>query len=215
MYRLLRPFHNSAAGVLIAGVLISLGCGRSTPSAPAASPAAAASQAAPQIVAGKDAFFAMYKAAHDWSSDVVAMRLTQKELPGFRNEGGKAALWEAAFASPSLHQYRVVTDSIAGIPPNIYKGVDVGPAMTWGGFTRDAMPIDVTLFTVDSDAAYQAAAANATEWRKKNPGKDLAALEMGQTSKFSGPVWYVLWGTKASGFTAFVDATTGKVLPHK
>lgn len=38
---------------------------------------------------------------------------------------------------------------------------------------------------------------------------------MGETAKFSGPVWYTQWGTKAGGYSALVDATTGKVLTHK
>jgi len=76
------------------------------------------------------------------------------------------------------------------------------------------MPIDVTLFNVDSDAAYTAAAGAATDWLKNNPGKGLSAFEVGDTSKFQVPVWYVMWGTKTAGYATIVDASTGKVL-HK
>ncbi|MGA7522278.1 MAG: hypothetical protein WBW84_07330 [Acidobacteriaceae bacterium] len=216
MSMLLRATHRTAVSALTLAVLVSLGCNRSAPPAAgaAATPAATAA-AAPTVVAAKNPFWVMYKSAHDWAPDVEAIRLTQEDLPGYKNEDGKAGLWEAAFASPSLRQYRLYTYAIADAPPNVFKGVTAGMPMDWGGETRDAMPIDTSVFNVDSDAAYQAASAFAADWLKKNPGKELTALELGQTFKFSGPVWYTQWGTKSAGYSALVDATTGKVLGRK
>ena len=207
----------TAASALTLAAFLSLGCSRST--APAAAPSGAAAGAstvaAPTVVAAKNPFWLMYKAAHDWAPDIEAIRLSQRELQGYKNDAGKAGLWEAAFGSPSLRQYRVYTYAVADVPPNVFKGVTAGMPMAWGGETRDAMPIDLTVFNVDSDAAFQAASGDAGEWLKKNPGKQLTALELGETAKFSGPVWYTQWGTKASGYSALVDATTGKVLGHR
>jgi hypothetical protein len=51
---------------------------------------------------------------------------------------------------------------------------------------------------------------------KNNPGKDVSDLEIGDTYKFSTPVWYVMWGTKSAGYATIVDASSGKVLSaHK
>jgi len=205
---------SAVAAVLLAGCSPS----SSAPSAasnPSGSPAASQPAAPPQVVAAKEAFWPMYKEAHSWAADVVVMRITEKELPGFRNEAGKAGMWEAVFASPSLHKYRIFKYSIATVSPDIYKGVVAGLVLPWGGATRDAMPVDLSLFTVDSDAAYTAGAAQAADWLKKNPGKELSALEIGDTYKFQGPVWYLMWGSKQSGYATFVDASTGKVLNHK
>ena len=212
---LLRPVHRTAASAFTLAVLVSLGCSRTTPAdaKPAESPAATAA-AAPTVVAAKDPFWAMYKSAHSWAADVVPIRLTQGDLPGFKSERGKAGMWEAAFGSPSLHQYRVYTYAVADVPPDIFKGVEASMPRRWGGETRDAMAVDLTSFNVDSDAAFQSASAHAGDWLKKNPGKQLTALELGETYKFSGPVWYAQWGTKAAGYSVLVDATTGKVLNH-
>ena len=205
----------SAASALTLTVL-SLGCSQSAPPATsAASTPAASTAAAPTVVAAKDPFWAMYKSAHEWAPDVVAIRVSQRELTGYKNGAGKAGLWEAAFASPSLHQVRLYTYAVADVPPGIFKGVKAGLPMSWGGETRDAMAVDLAAFNVDSDAAFQAASAEAAGWLKSNPGKELTALELGQTYKFAGPVWYTQWGTKAGGYSALVDATTGKVLNHK
>lgn len=208
-------FRNAAFALTFAG-LLSVGCSPSTPPAttPAATPAASTATA-PTVVAAKDPFWAMYKSAHEWAPDVVAIRISQRDLQGYKNEAGKAGLWEAAFGSPSLHKYRIYTYAVADAAPSVFKGVTAGMPRVWGGETRDAMAIDLTVFNVDSDAAYQAASASAAGWLKSNPGKELTALELGQTYKFSGPVWYSQWGTKAAGYSVLVDATTGKPLGHK
>jgi hypothetical protein len=206
-------FQRSATAA-VSLVLLLAGCSQSTSKPAAPSGAQAQPAGPPELITAKTAFWLMYKAAHNWAPDVEAIRLSAKEVPGFKNDAGKAAMWEAVFASPSLHQYKTFTDSIADAPPNIFKGVVAGFAQPWGGATRDAMPIDVTLFNVDSDAAYTAAAVAAADWLKNNPGKELSEFEIGDTYKFQVPVWYVMWGTKAAGYATIVDASTGKVL-HK
>jgi hypothetical protein len=169
----------------------------------------------PEIVTGKTAFWLMYTPARHWSTDILILRLTPREVPGFKNEGGKAAMWEAMFASPSLHQYRVYSYAIASSPPDIFKGVSAGLRVPWNGIARDAMPVELTSFNVDSDAAYQAAATDGAAWLKKNPDKTLTALALGDTFRFQAPVWYLMWGDKKSGYVAYVDANSGKVLKQK
>lgn len=206
-----------AAGIAAIAVMTITGCGRAAgPPAATTTSAEAATKPAgpPQIVSGRTAFWAMYTAAHNWASDAQALRVTEKELPGFKNADGKAGMWEGVFVSPSRAKYRVLTYSIADAPPNIFKGVDAGLEMPWAGATRDAMPLDLSLFNIDSDSAYSAASADAAEWLKKNPGKQVAILEAGDTYRFPDPVWYVMWGTKQAGYAVYVDADSGKVLKH-
>ena len=124
-------------------------------------------------------------------------------------------MWEAGFGSQSLHQYKVYTYAVATVLPDVHKGVSANLALPWHGDTRDAMPVDLALFSVDSDAAYQAAAKDAAPWLAKNPGKKLS-LVLGRTYKFGGPVWLVTWGdTKQGGYAVFVDASSGKVYKSK
>lgn len=124
-------------------------------------------------------------------------------------------MWEAVFASPSLHQYRVYSYAITTALPDIQKGVVAGLRLPWNGETRDAMPIDLSSFNIDSDAAYKTADEEASAWLKKNPGKELSSFELGDTYRFQEPVWYLVWGDKKSGYVAFVDANTGKTLNKK
>jgi hypothetical protein len=196
-------------------VLVVAGCSQTNTPSVTDESKAPAPKGPPEPVTGKTAFWLMYTPARHWSTDIVTLRLTPKEVPGFKNEAGKAAMWEATFASPSLHQYRVYSYSIATVAPDIFKGVSAGLRAPWGGDTRDAMPIELTSFNVDSDAAYQTAAADGAAWLKKNPDKELSALALGNTFRFHTPFWYLMWGDKKSGYVAFVDANTGKLLKPK
>ena len=200
-----------------AGAVIFLaGCSQSTTTSSVGNPPATAPKAAEpvQVVAAKTAFWPMYTSARTWAPDVVLLRVTAKEVPGFKNEAGKAAMWEAVFASPSRHEYRVDSYSIATVPPYIHKGVTTGIRMPWGGATRDVMPVDLSMFTIDSDDAYKVAREEAADWLKKNPDKQLSGFEIGNTYKLPSPVWYLVWGNKKAGYTALVDASSGKVLKH-
>jgi hypothetical protein len=206
----LRQIAVSVVAVVLTGCSSSSNSSSPSP-APAVTTQAAA---APQIVTGKTAFWEMYKTAHAWASDAEPMRLTMKDVPGYKNAAGKAGMWEAVFGSNSLRSYRTFTYSIVDAPP-ISKGVATGLALPWGGPTRDAMPIDTSMFSVDSDAAYAAAATDAAEVLKKQPKLQVTEFEAGDTYKFSTPVWYILWGTKKAGYAAIVDASSGKVMKSK
>jgi hypothetical protein len=206
-----------SVSVMVVAGLFFTGCSQST-TVPVNSGSEAKKPAGPpELASAKTAFWPMYTAARSWAPDLVVLRLTTKELPGFENKEGKAAMWEAMFASPSLHAYRLDTYAIANKPPDIYRGATAGLRLPWGGISRDAMPMDTSNFNVDSDAAYAAVVADpdAANWLKKNPDKKLSLIELGNVYQFHSLVWYLVWGDKKSGYAAYVDATSGKVLKSK
>jgi hypothetical protein len=163
-------------------------------------------------VAAIAAYWQMYKSAYKWAPDQVLLRLEPKDVPALSSGGGKADIWEATFASPSKHECRQFMYAVTAHPPDIYQGVNVGHAIPWSGATRDAMPIEKAQFTVDSDTAFSTAAADAQAWLKKNPDKKLSSFQLGYGYSLPAPVWYIVWGDKKSGYVAYVNATTGKVM---
>jgi len=38
-----------------------------------------------------------------------------------------------------------------------------------------------------------------------------ATFRLGNASRFSAPVWYIVWGTTKNGYAALVNATTGAI----
>ncbi len=87
----------------------------------------------------------------------------------------------------------------------------VGNSLTWNGPTPTALAFTTTDFAVDSEAAYTAASAQAAAWTKSHPDKEVS-LTLGNAARFKGPVWYVLWGDKKSGYSVLVDAKTGTIV---
>jgi hypothetical protein len=206
---------NSSISAAALAVLLFTGCSQSTQPSAASGPAASTPAAPPEMVTAKTAFWPMYKSAQAWSSDAVAIKLSPAPVPGFTNDGGKAAEWQATFGSASKGQYRVFSYAIVTALPGVHKGTSADMAMPWGGQTRDAMPIDTTGFNVDSDAAYKTAAAQAAPWLTKNPGKTPTSLDLGSTFAIHDPIWYIAWGDKNNGFVAAVNANTGEAFKAK
>jgi hypothetical protein len=162
-------------------------------------------------VAGKTAFFEMYKPAQRWASDLLPLSLASNDVPGIPTEDGKAPAWTAVFVSPSRREARTFFYAVADHGDNIRKGVTSSGAASWSGATPQSKPFSVSEFSVNSDAAYKAAYEKAASWVKKNPGKKVS-LFLASSSRFPAPVWYVLWGNTKVGYMVFVNATTGMVL---
>ena len=164
----------------------------------------------PEPVSGKTAFYEMYKPARGWASDLLPLSLANGEVPGMKNEAGKATMWNAVFVSPSRREARIFTYSVVDQGTTIHKGVTVGGAELWSGPTPKSGPFQTTEFVVDSDVAYETASKKAAAWLKNHPDKNLT-FYLGKASRFPAPVWYVLWGNNKSGYAVYVNATTGAV----
>lgn len=167
----------------------------------------------PEPVLAKAAFYEMYTPAHAWAADLMPISLKSGEVAGVKNAEGKAGVWIAVFGSPSQHMARTYTYSVADELPTFAKGVKAESPEAWAGPTTAVMTFQTSDFTIDSDAAYKAAAAKAADWLKdpENAAKTVS-LTLGAASRFPAPVWYILFGNAKSGFVAYVSATTGKII---
>jgi hypothetical protein len=167
----------------------------------------------PEPVLAKTAFYEMYTPAHAWAADLVPISLKSGEVAGVKNSEGKAGVWIAVFGSPSQRMARTYTYSVAEELPTIAKGVKAESPEAWAGPTTAVMTFQTSDFTIDSDAAYKAAAAKAADWLKdpENATKPVS-LSLGAAARFPAPVWYILFGNTKSGFVALVSATTGNII---
>lgn len=167
----------------------------------------------PEPVLAKDAFYAMYKPAFAWASDMMPISLKSGELEGIKNKDGKAALWTAIFASPSMRAQRTYTYAVADQLPSITKGVKAEGAEPWAGPTAAVETFMTSDFMIDSDAAYKAAATKAADWLKeKDNASKPVSLSLGAASRFPAPVWVILFGTTKDGYAAVVNASDGSII---
>ncbi len=159
-------------------------------------------------VPAKTAFAAIYaSAARNWTTDLVPLSLATEELTGYKNEGGKAAVWKAVLGSTSQRAARTFTYSIASVGAYT-KGVSAAPPQAWGG---QDLPFSQADFQTDSDDAVKVASEKAADWLKTNPDKKLT-LVLGAAKQFPAPVWKVQWGTDKGGYLVYVNATTGTIV---
>jgi len=168
---------------------------------------------AAQPVAAKTAFWEMYKPARAWAADLLVLSLESSEAAGVKNDAGKSGMWTAVFVSPGRQEARTFTYSVVA-NGNTPKGVSAGAAQRWTGSTPQSQAFRAGDFSIDSDAAYQSALAKAGAWVKQHPNKPVA-LSLGSASRFSVPVWYVMWGSKTSGYAVFVNAMSGAVIRQR
>jgi hypothetical protein len=167
----------------------------------------------PEPVLAKTAFYEMYTPAHAWAPDLVPISLKSGEVAGVKNSQGQAGVWIAVFGSLSQHMARTYTYSVADETPTYAKGVKAESPEAWSGPTTAVMTFQTSDFTIDSDAAYKAAATKAADWLKdpENAAKPVS-FSLGAASRFPAPVWYILFGNAKSGFVALVSATTGNIM---
>ncbi len=177
-----------------------------------ATPAKEASQPGGPV-SGKTALWEMSKSAHTWAKDQMPLALESQSVAGVTNADGKAGMWKSTFGSMTKHEARSFTYSVAGHPPDVYKGTTIGKGLAWSGPTRDALTFQASEseLAVDSDAAFKTAATQAAGWLKQHPGKE-ATIALGNAARFQGAVWYIFWGDKKTGYAVYVNAKTGEVV---
>lgn len=163
----------------------------------------------PEAVTAQRAYYELYKPARAWAGDLLALTLVSGDAPNIKNEGGKAGLWTATFVSPSRKEARKFTYAVVDCGEEFHRGVNISSALPWGGATRTSKPFSNSEFVADSDAAYKVAAEKAAAWLKKHPDVKPPTFHLGNASRFTAPVWYIMWGTEKNGYAALVNATTG------
>jgi hypothetical protein len=198
----------------VLAVLVLAACSKA-PTPPATeTEAAPRKEAAVEPVTAKTAFFEVYKPARAWAPDFMLLSMDSNEVPGITSEGGKFGMWTAVFVSSSRSEARTFTYSVVSSGTEIHKGVGVSAPQSWTGPTPASRPFQTMDFSIDSDAAYQTAIARAESWVQQHPDKKVA-FTLGNASRFPTPVWYILWGSKSSGYSVLVSATTGTEVKAK
>ncbi|HLK64016.1 MAG TPA: hypothetical protein VKU19_11285 [Bryobacteraceae bacterium] len=192
---------------LLSGTLALLLTGCSETPAPTAKKA----PEKPEPITGQSALFKMYGSARLWAPDAQVLKLNTillSDVPDVPR--GKAAAWQAVFVSPSRSQSRTYTYSIVEEQGNLHKGTFGQQEEAWSGPHGDNAPFLMAAVKVDTDAAYETALKEGTDYDKKNPGKPITFL-LEKIAKFPDPVWRVIWGESVgtSNFSVYVDSSTG------
>ncbi|HXA66998.1 MAG TPA: hypothetical protein VNV82_17705 [Bryobacteraceae bacterium] len=190
-------------------VLLLSGCSE----APKTGETTKAPEKPPEPLTGRQAFQMMYPQARGWAPDAQPLELRSINLSQVKPEKGKAGGWQAIFVSPSLGKSRTYTYSAVEAEGNLHQGVFAGIAEDYAVGRGATSPFLPAALKIDSDEAYDTAAAKSQDYIKKNPDKVISYL-LEQNKRFPDPTWRVIWGesVSSSDYSVFVDATTGMLL---
>jgi hypothetical protein len=141
----------------------------------------------------------------------MLLSLASNEVPSLPSADGKFGMWTGVFVSSGRREAHTFTYSVVDSGATIHKGVEDQGSQAWSGPTSASRPFQTMDFVVDSDAAYQTAFSKAKGWVEAHPGKK-AAFTLANASRFPTPVWYILWGSKTSGYASLVSANTGTIV---
>ncbi len=165
-----------------------------------------------EALTGRQAFQQMYPQARGWAPDAQPLQISSLNLAQVKADKGKAGVWQVIFVSPSRGKAKTYTNSAVEAEGNLHEGV-------FGGLEEDytprgdASPFLIAAIKVDSDEAYNTAAAKSADYIQKNPDKPVMFL-MQLSRRFPDVTWRVIWGSSVStsDYSVFVDGTTGKYL---
>jgi hypothetical protein len=169
-----------------------------------------AEKKAPEPVTGLHALYGMYTHARTWAQDLQVISLRSIAVSQVKSEPGKAAAWQAVFASPALGQQRTYTSCVADVSPSLRQGIFMDPATP---LASDSRPFLLAAAKIDTDQAWETALKHDEGFTGKNPGITISFV-MQLSRRMAEPVWQVVWGESAtsSPLSMLVDAGTGQYL---
>ena len=143
-------------------------------------------------VTGQSALFKMYGKARTWAPDAQVFKVSNVPLADVPAPPGKSGAWQASFTSASLGKMQNYSYSVAE-EENVHKGVFSLGEQSWSGSSGSNTAFDIRAASIDTDAAYKTADAQAGDYDQKHPNMPITFL-LEKTNKFSTPVWRVIWG---------------------
>jgi hypothetical protein len=202
-------FQRLTGAALIASLVILAGCGEAPK--PVETKKEVKKPAVPEgPIPALTAYYDVYKVARTLAPDLQTASITGKEIEGQKSVDGKYFQWSIVFVSASKQSaYTFLYSTVE--QANILKGLNNQGTQRWAGASQSATPFANSDISIDSEAAYKAAAEKAGDWLKKNADKPITTFALGNSTNFPAPMWFIQWGTKSGGFAAYVNASTGKI----
>jgi hypothetical protein len=197
-------------GVALASLMLLTGCGETSLSTEARKEMPKKPALPEGAIPALTAYYEVYKSARTIVPDLQTASITGNDVEGVKSEEGKYPQWTIVFVSASKMQaYTFVYTTVE--KGNLLRGMNNLGSMRWAGPNQNAEPFSNSDFSVDSPAAYKAAAEKAKDWLAKNPTKPITTFALGHSARFVAPMWFIQWGDKKGGYAAFVNSVTGNV----
>jgi hypothetical protein len=191
-----------------------VGCSSSEPnkSSSAASPSqpskpAVKNEEPEQRETGRAAFQKVYASARIWAPD--AQPLAIESLPRKGDADGKAAIWNAKFASASRRSIRTFTWSGASGEDAPERGISPGKIDEYSPENASTRPFSINFLKVDSDQAFEVAQKHGGSALLKKDKDLLTKYALQWEPRQNQLLWRIIYGPSESKLRVLVDASSG------
>jgi hypothetical protein len=165
---------------------------------------------APQLLTGRGAFQQLYISARSWAPDARPYQLQSSAVGDNKGKDGKAAVWQAGFASPSQRNSRPYTWSGIDSPDAPSRGISHGAQDPY----TPGSDFDVQFLKVDSDKAFDVAQKHGGDKvLQADPNTPVTYL-LEWSRPTNNLIWHVIYGNNrnTAKLVVDVDASTGEFL---
>jgi len=195
---------------IVIGLLLLNGCTSNTEKSAESKPAPKATE----TITGRSGFQKLYIAARGWNADAKPYQLESSVTSDGNGHDGKAAIWRASFASPSMRSEKTYTwsGSIAEGAPE--QGVNPGIEDSYSASNASTQVFDMGFLKIDSDQAFNTAQKHGGDKiLEKDPNTPVFYL-CDWNHNTNELVWHVIYGASRDDakLTVSVNASTGEFI---
>lgn len=164
----------------------------------------------PEPLTGREAFQKMYIDARGWGGNIRPYQLQSQVSGDFKGKDGKAVIWQASFASASMHGSKSYTWSGIDAPDAPSRGITPG---SQDSFTP-GNDFDIQFLKIDSDKAFEVAQKHGGDKILEQSPNTPVVYQLEWIRAESKLVWHVIYGGSRNDakLVADVDGTTGEFL---
>ena len=168
----------------------------------------------PELATGRTAFQKLYIAARGWARDAQPYRLQSEITSVASGKDGKAALWQASFASPSQRGVKPYTWSGSDLEDTPSRGVSPGNEDNYNPTNSTTQIFDIQFLKVDSDRAFEEAQRHGGDkLLEKSPDTPVFYI-LDWSPSTSKLTWHVIYGSNRdeAKLRVAIDATSGEFI---
>jgi hypothetical protein len=205
-----RAWLDASTALLVAGVILLTllaGCDSNTAKQPEAKP----EPKGPELLTGRAAFQKVFIAARNYAADVKPFRIESTPTSDANGQDGKAAIWQASFASASRRGVKPFIWSGSSAPDAPSRGVSPGNEDTYNPNNASTQIFDVAFLKVDSDQAFtEAQRHGGDKLLEKTPATPVIYI-CDWNHNTNELIWHVIYGDSrdSAKLTVAINASTG------
>ena len=192
--------------ILIAALTLLLGCEDNSKPAETEKP----KPKGPELLTGRFGFYKMVVPAHTWARDAQPFTVESQVNSDATGKDGKAAIWRAAFASPTMRATKPYTWSGTDAQDAPARGINPSSDGDYNPNNSNTQVFDPAFLKIDTDKIFETA--------QKHGGEKLLAADPNTPINYrlswdrntNKLIWHVTYGD--GKLRLEVDATSGEFI---